>query len=135
MSDPITVRLDRRREERGRVGSWRDDSIRRPVTTRLSRVVIALARDLFVDSVRSAHSVVDGVPVTRDLCHGTGRGQGRFLKSGVHSLDLGQTLLKPAHLLRKLAQLLGDDLVVIHSDNDPAAVNGSSTSGRGRHPR
>jgi hypothetical protein len=42
------------------------------------------------------------------------RGQGGFLKSRVHSLDLGQALLEAAHLLAELAQLLGDHLVVIH---------------------
>jgi hypothetical protein len=52
--------------------------------------------------------------VTRDLCHGTGGGQGGFLESRVHSLDLGQALLEAARLFRELAQLLGDHLVVIH---------------------
>ena len=37
--------------------------------------------------------------------------------------DLGQSLLEAAHLFRELAQLLGDYLVVIHDEHDPAAVN------------
>ena len=40
------------------------------LATRLGRVVVALGRDLFVDSVCTAHGVVNRVPVTRDLCHG-----------------------------------------------------------------
>ena len=92
--------------------------------SRLSRIVVALGRDLVVDLVCAPHGVVHRVPVTRDLPQGTGRGQGGFLESRVHSLDFRQALLKATQLLPELAQLLRDNLVVIHlSTNDPAAVN------------
>ena len=91
------------------------------------RIMVALGGDLHVDLVCAAHRVVHRVPVTRDLRQGTGRGQGGFLESRIHALNLGQALLEAAHLLRELAQLLGDHLVVIHARHDPAAANRSST--------
>ena len=98
--------------------------------TRPGRIVVALGRDLRGRSVRAAHSVVHRVPVTRDLSQGTGRGQSGFLKSRVHSLDLGHALLEGAPLFRELAQFLSDYLVVVHSGMIPQPVQFGNVRGR-----
>jgi len=93
-------------------------------------------------TVCAAHRVIHRVRVMRDLRHGSGRGQGGVLQSRVHSLHIGQALLEPTDLLRELAQLLGECLVVIHradawsfggaSEEVPVRENGAGVCRRSR---